>query len=66
MKDIVSKFHSLTKGMAFINIQSIFKDNSVFHHFKIRLVFLKFLSFAVNITNQLCFLYLTLIKLLLI
>ena len=29
INDILSKFHSLTKGIDFIDLHSIFKDNSV-------------------------------------
>ena len=48
--------------MEFIDLHSIFKDNLV----QITLTILKRQSFAINITNQLGILYLTLIKLLLI
>ena len=51
------------KGMEFIDIHSIFKDNSVISSIPNYFIIQKIQSFAINITNQLGLLYLTFIKL---
>ena len=56
------KIQFINKGMEFIDLHSIFKDN-LFHLFQITLIVLKLLSFAINITHQLGLLFLNLTKL---
>ena len=46
------KIPFINKGIEFIDLHSIFKDNSL-HLFQITLIILKLLSFVINITNQL-------------
>ena len=48
--------------MEFIDLHSIFKDNSVISFIPNYLIFQKIQSIALNITNQLGILYFTLIK----
>ena len=57
------KIPFINKGIEFIDLHSIFKDNSVISSIPITLIILKLLSFVINITNQLGLRYLTLIKL---
>ena len=57
------KIPFINKGIEFIDLHSIFKDNSVISSIPNYLIILKLLSFVINITNQLGLLYLTLIKL---
>ena len=57
------KIPCINKGMEFIDLHSIFKDNLVISSIPITLIILKLLSFVINITNQLGLLYLILIKL---
>ena len=59
------KIPFINKGIEFIDLHSIFKDNLVISSilFQITLIILKLLSFVINITNQLGLLYLTLIQL---
>ena len=46
------KIPFINKGIEFIDLHSIFKDNSVIYLFQITLIILKLLSFVINITNQ--------------
>ena len=56
------KIPFINKGMEFIDLHSIFKDNSVISFIPNYLIFQKIQSIALNITNQLGILYFTLIK----
>ena len=53
----------INKVMEFIDLHSIFKDTLVISSISNYLIILKLLPFAINITNQLGLLYLTLLKL---
>ena len=56
------KIQFINKGMEFIDLHSLLKDN-LFHLFQITLIVLKLLIFAINITHQLGLPFLNLIKL---
>ena len=57
------KIPFINKGIEFIDLHSIFNDNSVISSIPKYFLILKLLSFVINITNQLGLRYLTLIKL---
>ena len=58
----LNKIPFINKGMEFIDLHSIFKENLVISPIPNYFKNLKLLSFVINITNQLGQLYLTLIK----